>query len=184
MISEAVPVSPSLGKIRAMLFMWASGFISVMASMASVTLKPNSCAWRDVDSTPMLVATPAMTTCVTPSVSEVRFEVRARKCAPGPLRHRVVFRLPVQLRHKLGPIGWKLAKVARLLGPAWRASGDIDEDHRQTKAAKGVRERAGVLHHLAHRMGGGTPRDTFLQIDDDEGGPSGQAWLQSLPLLF
>ena len=40
MISCVVPVSPSLGKMRVMLLVWASAFMSVMASMASVTLNP------------------------------------------------------------------------------------------------------------------------------------------------
>src|SRR5438552_3021532 len=67
MISCVVPVSPNLGKIRVMLLKCASELMSVMASVTSVTLKPSSCAWRAVDSTPLLVATPASTTCVTES---------------------------------------------------------------------------------------------------------------------
>src|SRR5579862_1337766 len=66
-ISAVLPVSPSRGKIRAMLLACASAFRSVIASTASVTLKPSSKAWRAVDSTPMLVATPARTIWVTPS---------------------------------------------------------------------------------------------------------------------
>src|ERR1700740_2227560 len=57
-ISSVVPVSPKRGKMRVRLLWCASGFMSVMASTASVTWKPHSCADRAVDSTPTLVATP------------------------------------------------------------------------------------------------------------------------------
>ena len=66
MISSVVPVSPSLGKFSVTLFVKASAFVSVMASVESVTLNPHSYAKRAVDSTPMLVETPPMTTWVTP----------------------------------------------------------------------------------------------------------------------
>jgi hypothetical protein len=42
MTSCVVPVSPILGKTRVMLWAWASPCKSVMASVARVTLKPNS----------------------------------------------------------------------------------------------------------------------------------------------
>ena len=54
--------------MRVMLLAWASALASAMASMASVTLKPASKAWRAVDSTPAVVAMPATTTWVTPRV--------------------------------------------------------------------------------------------------------------------
>src|ERR1700761_7895668 len=60
------PVSPSLGKTLARLYACASGRASVMASTANVTLNPSSYACRAVASTPVPVATPVTTTCVTP----------------------------------------------------------------------------------------------------------------------
>src|SRR6185437_8494034 len=53
-----VPVSLIFGKILTTLLWWASASVSVIASVAITTLKPISCAWRAVDSTPELVATP------------------------------------------------------------------------------------------------------------------------------
>lgn len=47
MISWVVPVSPSFGKIRAMLLTWASALKSVMESTARVTLNPSSYAPRN-----------------------------------------------------------------------------------------------------------------------------------------
>ena len=57
MISAVVPVSANLGKMRVMLLVCASGFMSVMASTARVMSNSSSYALRPVDSTPMLVAT-------------------------------------------------------------------------------------------------------------------------------
>jgi len=44
-MSRVVPLSASLGKICAMLWAWASGLPSVMASMASVTGWEAGCAF-------------------------------------------------------------------------------------------------------------------------------------------
>src|ERR1700689_2805884 len=63
-MSWVEPVSPSRGKTLARLYSCASARPSVMASTASVTLKPASYAWRAVASTPVPVATPVRTTCV------------------------------------------------------------------------------------------------------------------------
>src|ERR1035438_10213007 len=65
-MSRVEPVSPSRGKTLARLYSCASGRTSVMASRASVTLNPCSYASRAVASTPVPVATPVITTCVTP----------------------------------------------------------------------------------------------------------------------
>src|SRR6201996_9060025 len=65
-MSWVEPVSPSRGKTLARLYSCASGRTSVMASRASVTLNPCSYACRAVASTPVPVATPVTTTCVTP----------------------------------------------------------------------------------------------------------------------
>src|ERR1700728_2929756 len=65
-MSWVEPVSPSRGKTLARLYSCASGRTSVMASRASVTLNPCSYACRAVASTPVPVAIPVTTTCVTP----------------------------------------------------------------------------------------------------------------------
>src|ERR1700733_9319465 len=65
-MSWVEPVSPSRGKTLARLYSCASARKSVMASRASVTLNPCSYACRAVASTPVPVATPVTTTCVTP----------------------------------------------------------------------------------------------------------------------
>src|ERR1700733_13548938 len=65
-MSSVEPVSPSRGKTLVRLYSCASGRASVMASSASVTLNPCSYACRAVASTPVPVATPVTTICVTP----------------------------------------------------------------------------------------------------------------------
>ena len=149
MMSCVVPVSPSLGKIRAMLLAWASACVSVMASIASVTLKPSSWAWRAVTSTPLLVATPTITTWVTPNALQMGFEIGVGEGARRALGHDMVLRLPVQLGDEIGPAGRKCLGgcAAAPSGPA--PAGDVDEHDRQAMTAKRIGQRADVLHHVA-----------------------------------
>src|ERR1700678_2916014 len=65
-MSWVEPVSQSRGKTLARLCSGSAGRTSVIASRASVTLNPCSYACLAVASTPVPVATPVTTTCVTP----------------------------------------------------------------------------------------------------------------------
>ena len=170
MISRAVPVSPSLGKMRVRLLTCASAFMSVIASTASVTWNPHSCAWRAGDSTPSLVATPVTTTCVTAERLTVRVEVRFREGAPGVLGHRVVAWLLFGLRDQIGPARRKPAGSARLLRPARCRAADVDQHHRQPMTAERVRQLAGARHDVGDRMHRRIADDALLEIDHDEGG--------------
>jgi hypothetical protein len=48
----------------------------------------------------------------------MRIEVGVHERAPGPLGDGMIFRLPVEFGHELGPIGRKRVKAAPLLGPS------------------------------------------------------------------
>ena len=82
-------------------------------------------------------------------------EARVRERSPRPLRHRMVSRLPVQLRDEIGPSGKKLRDVARLFRPARGRTADRDEYHRQAVATECVSQRTGGLHDLVGRVDGG-----------------------------
>jgi hypothetical protein len=98
------------------------------------------------------------------------FKTGVREGARRVLGHHMVPRLPVQLGDEIGPAGRKLSMASRLLRPARRAAGDIDEHDRQAMSAKGLCQRSDVLHHTVHGMHGRERNDAFLKIDDNERG--------------
>jgi hypothetical protein len=56
-------------------------------------------------------------------VLQIFVEIGSSECTPGPLRNRVVLRLPIELGSELSPPGRTLCTVARLFratGKAWR----------------------------------------------------------------
>src|SRR5277367_4706786 len=141
--------------------------MSVMASIARVTWYPSSCAWRAVDSTPMLVATPAITTWVTPSFFRCSFRpvlVKApHVCLVTVWSSGCRFRSGTRSVHPAGK-----PCVSRLFRSAGCAAGYVDQHDGQVVAAKGVRQGARVLDDFGGWVCGGQRDDAFLQIDDDQ----------------
>lgn len=170
MISRVVPISPSRGKIRVMLLMWASALRSVMASVARVTLKPCSCAWRAVELDADAGGDAGDGDLGDAEFFQVRSQPGVGEGAPGSLGERVIMRLGVQLRDEIGPAGGKFADADPLLRAARRAAGDIDEDDREVVAAERIGEGGGARHDRVGRVRGGQCYDALLQIDEDEGG--------------
>ncbi len=78
--------------------------------------------------------------------------------------------LLVELRDEIGPSIGELPDSRSLVGASGRSGVDVYEYDRETVTAEGVYELAGVLYDLADRVRGGIGDDTFLKVDDDEGG--------------
>jgi hypothetical protein len=92
---------------------------------------------RAVASTPLLVATPAKTTCAAPA--QDLFERGAVEGADLLLGHSVIARLAIELGNELRPTG-RRGEVQLHFGAAGSAAGDVDQNHRQAARAEGARE--------------------------------------------
>src|ERR1700722_7679472 len=104
-MSWVEPVSPSRGKTLARLYACASERTSVMASRSSVTWNPCSYACRAVASTPVPVATPVITTCVTP----LAFSCASRSVLANAPHVRFVTTIS---------LGWRSSSGSRSLNPS------------------------------------------------------------------
>ena len=171
MMSRVVPVSPSRGKMREMLLWCASALVSVIASVASVTLRPSSNACRAVDSTPMLVEMPANDDLGDAELLQLRGKIGAGEGAPRALDDGDVAALGAELRDELCPIGERAWRCSAAAGCARRGAGvDGDENERKCVRAEGGRKVAGVGDDGVGAEDGGIGDDPFLQIDHDERG--------------
>ncbi len=97
------------------------------------------------------------------------FEVGVGEGAPGLLGHQVVGRLLLQFGDQVGEVRRKFA-AHLMLGAAGRAAGDIDQADRQIAFTEGIEKGNGIRDNAGHGFGRGEGLDTFLQVDDDEGG--------------
>ena len=145
--------------------------MSVMASTASVTLKPSSlCEARgglDADAggnANQYHLRDAL-------LAQIRFEVGVRERAPGALGHQMIRRLLIQFGHEVRKAGGEVAGRTRTVprGPGAPPATLTSTTGRPWRRNASIRptER---LHDLCGGMGGGQRDDALLQIDDDQCG--------------
>jgi hypothetical protein len=186
-ISSTFATRPRCGKICSKAKACISAEKVVAASSASTTAKPCSCAARAVDSTPMLVATPPITTVVTPP-AQLQVQIRAVERAPLPLgdlqvgsfgeavrQFAPVFREAARRRlHR--PIDRRFQGVAEV-----RGEGHVDQHHRRLGNPEAPGQFLPLGEHGFEGLGRElTGDDPLLQVDQDPsraGGGQGDHWV-------
>lgn len=96
------------------------------------------------------------------------FEIGLDESACRALRHRVVPRVWLQIGDEIRPTGGKFPDAGRLVRPAGRHPGDIDEHDRQAMGAKCLGQGCCPFQHIFNGMGRRQRDDAFLQVDDDQ----------------